>query len=160
MIEEFVGWAGLDDLACVHDNHPVGDIPHGGDVVADEDHAEAQLLLEVGEQIQHLGPHRHVEGRGRLVRDNDVRLKGERASDRDTLPLAARDLAWEHVKRSMPRLGTEPPEFVGIGLDSRGRAIELVVVLNESTGDWLIKHAQTPPQERIKRELGFGRRNS
>ena len=43
--------------------------------------------------------------------------------------------AWEHVKRSMPRLGTEPPEFV-------------------------IKHAQTPPQERIKRELGFGRRKS
>ena len=68
--------------------------------------------------------------------------------------------AWEHVKRSMPRLGTEPPEFVGIGIDSRGRAIELVVVLNESTGDWLIKHAQTPPQERIKRELGFGRRKS
>lgn len=66
--------------------------------------------------------------------------------------------AWNHVRRSMKRLGTDPPEFVAIGDDSRGRQIELVVVAMEETGDWLIKHAQTPPEERIKRELGYGRR--
>ena len=47
--------------------------------------------------------------------------------------------AWEHCIRSMPRL------------------LEVVAIRNEN-GDWLIKHAQTPPQERVKRELGFGRR--
>lgn len=65
--------------------------------------------------------------------------------------------AWLHCVRSMPRLGKEPEEHVGIGYDTSGRLIEVVAIRN-AAGDWLIKHAQTPPQERIKRELGFGRR--
>lgn len=65
--------------------------------------------------------------------------------------------AWLHCIRSMPRLGKEPEEHVGIGYDSTGRLIEVVAVRN-AEGDWLIKHAQTPPQPSIRRELGFGRR--
>ena len=65
--------------------------------------------------------------------------------------------AWFHCIRSMPRLGTDPEEHVGIGYDSSGRLLEIVALRNER-GDWLIKHAQTPPQESIKRVLGFGRR--
>ena len=65
--------------------------------------------------------------------------------------------AWLHCKRSMVRIGKEPEEHVGIGFDASGRLIEVVAIRNEA-GDWLIKHAQTPPQEKIKRELGFGRR--
>ena len=66
--------------------------------------------------------------------------------------------AWEHCIRSMPRLGKEPEEHVGIGYDSSGRLLEVIAIRNES-GDWLIKHAQTQPQERVKRELGFERRS-
>lgn len=66
--------------------------------------------------------------------------------------------AWNHVRRSMARLGTDPQEIVAIGDDSRGRQIEIVAVAKEETGDWLIKHAQTPPEEKIKRELGYERR--
>ena len=66
--------------------------------------------------------------------------------------------AWEHCIRSMPRLGKEPEEHVGIGYDSSGRLLEVIAIRNES-GDWLIKHAQTPPQERVRIELGFGRRS-
>ena len=65
--------------------------------------------------------------------------------------------AWVNCVRSMPRIGKEPEEHVGIGYDGAGRPIEVVAVRN-SSGDWLIKHAQYPPQERIKRELGFVRR--
>ena len=59
----------------------------------------------------------------------------------------------------MLRIGKEPEEHVGIGYDASGRLLEIVAIRNDQ-GDWLIKHAQTPPQERIKRELGFGRRLS
>ncbi|WP_165172362.1 hypothetical protein [Adlercreutzia sp. ZJ242] len=67
--------------------------------------------------------------------------------------------AWEFCIRSMPRLGKEPEEHVGIGYDASGRLVE-VVAIRSNAGDWLIKHAQTPPQESIKRELGLGRRKS
>ena len=67
--------------------------------------------------------------------------------------------AWLHCRRSMLRIGKEPEEHVGIGYDASGRLLEVVAIRN-AEGDWLIKHAQTPPQERIKRELGLGRRKN
>ena len=66
--------------------------------------------------------------------------------------------AWRFCARSMPRIGKEPEEHVGIGYDSHGRLLEVVAIRNKS-GSWLIKHAQTPPQEKIKKELGFERRS-
>lgn len=65
--------------------------------------------------------------------------------------------AWEFCIRSMARIGKEPEGHVGIGYDASGRLVEVVAIRN-SEGDWLVKHAQTPPQESTKRELGFGRR--
>ncbi len=65
--------------------------------------------------------------------------------------------AWRYCLRSMQRIGKEPEEHVGIGYDATGRLLEVVAIRGNS-GAWLIKHAQTPPQEKIKRELGFGRR--
>lgn len=63
--------------------------------------------------------------------------------------------AWLNAVASMPRLDAEPLEYVAIGPDARGRMLEVVAVLGN--GCWIIKHAQTPPQERVKRELGLGR---
>ena len=65
--------------------------------------------------------------------------------------------AWRYCLRSMQRIGKEPEEHVGIGYDATGRLLEVVAIRGNS-GAWLIKHAQTPPQEKIKCELGFGRR--
>ena len=65
--------------------------------------------------------------------------------------------AWRFCVKSMPRIGKDPEEHVGIGYDASGRLLEVVAIRGES-GAWLVKHAQTPPQESIKRELGFGRR--
>lgn len=64
--------------------------------------------------------------------------------------------AWEFCIRSMPRLGKNPDEYVAIGYDASGRLLELIAVRGND-GNWLIIHAQTPPQERVKRELGFDR---
>ena len=52
----------------------------------------SQLVLQADQQVHHLGAHRDVERRGRLVEHEDPRLDGERAGDGDALGLAAREL--------------------------------------------------------------------
>ena len=67
-------------------------------------YAEAQLALEIGQQVHHLGLDRHVERRDRFVADQDARAQREGAGDAHPLPLAA------------ARTGG------GSGRDGRGRA--------------------------------------
>ena len=76
------------------------------EVVGDEDHREAVRLLEVLEQVQHLGLHADVERRHRLVADDQGRVEHERPGDRDALALAARrtGAAW----LSPARVGSMP----------------------------------------------------
>ena len=57
LLENFLSLAGLDDPAEIHDRHPVADPAHGGQVVADEEIGEAEFVLQVGQEIQHLGAH-------------------------------------------------------------------------------------------------------
>ena len=86
----------LDRPAEIHDHHPVRHMFHHRQVVADEDIGEVQPLLEIGEKIEDLRLDRDVEGRDRLVENEDLRLQHERAGDRDALALAAR----EHMRIS------------------------------------------------------------
>jgi hypothetical protein len=58
--------------------------------MADEHHGEAETLLQLGQEVEHLGLHRHVERGHRLVRHDEARIGRERARDRDALALAAR----------------------------------------------------------------------
>ena len=67
-----VGGADLDDLAEVHHRDAVGDVAHHREVVRDEDVREAQLVLQVLEQVDDAGLDRHVERRHRLVEDEQL----------------------------------------------------------------------------------------
>lgn len=67
--------------------------------------------------------------------------------------------AWLNCVKSRPRLHKNPNEYLAIGIDGKGRYLELVAIRNDE-GDWLIYHAQTPPQKNAKRELQLGRRIS
>ena len=58
-----VGVGELDQLAGVEDRDAVRDVAHDGQVVGDEQVGDAELALEVLEQVDDLRPHRHVEGR-------------------------------------------------------------------------------------------------
>ena len=53
--DEFPGVGLLDDPAQVHHGDPVAHMPHGGEVVGDEDHRQTELLPEPGQQVQDLG---------------------------------------------------------------------------------------------------------
>ncbi|MCL2654606.1 MAG: hypothetical protein FWD65_02780 [Coriobacteriia bacterium] len=68
-------------------------------------------------------------------------------------------VAWKNCMRSRPRINKNPSECLAIGVDGKGRLLELVA-LRDTEGDWLIYHAMTPPAENAKRELQFDRRKS
>lgn len=59
--------------------------------------------------------------------------------------------------RMIPRIGTDPLQYVGIGPDAEGNLLEFVAIkqLMDGREMWLVYHAQRPPQESVKRELGF-----
>lgn len=47
----------------------------------------------------------------------------------------------------------------GFDLPTEGAALLEVVAIGNESDDWPIRHAQTPPQERVNRELGFEKRS-
>ena len=59
--------------------------------MGDEQVGEPELSLQALEEVEDLRLHRDVERRDRLVADEDLRVDGERAGDRDALALAARE---------------------------------------------------------------------
>ena len=89
VLVDVFGGAELDDLAVVHDGHHVGHEFHDAQVVADEDVGEAAFVLQLLEQIQHLGLDADVERRDRFVADDELGAGGERPGDADALALAA-----------------------------------------------------------------------
>ena len=94
-----IGMSGVaDDVACraafdnraeIHHRHLVGDLVDDAEIVGDEDHAHAQILLERAHQFQHLGLDGDVEGRGRLVGNQQLRTGRERERDHRALAHAA-----------------------------------------------------------------------
>ena len=91
-VVEVVAVADLDDLAEVHHGDPVRDVAYDGQVVRDHHVGQVELLLEVLEQVDHLGLDGDVERGDRLVGHDQLRLERERAGDADALALAAGEL--------------------------------------------------------------------
>ena len=100
---------GLDDPALQHHADPGGDALDDAEIVGDEQHRHAEPLLQVGQQRQDLRLHGHVEGGGRLVGDEQVRLAGERHRDHHPLALAAGELV--RVGAHAPRRVAQADEF-------------------------------------------------
>ena len=92
VLVEFVPAGYLDDLAQVHDRDPVGDVPHDGQVVGDEEVGEVEALLEGAEQVDDLSLNRNVEGGDGLVADDEGRVYGKGSGNADPLALAAAEL--------------------------------------------------------------------
>ena len=90
--EQLPGLGRLDDLARVHDRHPVGAAGDHTQVVRHQDHRHVELVAQPVDQLQDLLLHGHVERRGRLVGDEQLRLADQRHGDHDALPLAAGEL--------------------------------------------------------------------
>ena len=97
----------LDDAALVHHHHAVGQRAHDAEVVADEQHRQPHLVLQVLQQPDDLRLHRDVERRGRLVRHQHRRLEDQRPGDGDALALPAR----QFVRIALAEIAVEPDLF-------------------------------------------------
>jgi hypothetical protein len=94
--------------------------------VADEKVGQPELRLEVGQQVQHLRLHRHVERRDRFVEDQDARFGGERAGDADALRLPTGELVRVAVEELLAQVhgGEDLPDPLGAG--GRAKPVEVL----------------------------------
>jgi hypothetical protein len=102
--EDRLGRARVDDLSAVHDRDAVGDVGDDAEVVADHDHAQPELVLQLTEQVKDLRLSSHVQCGGRLVRDQEPRPQDERHRDHHALAHSARELMGERPQ-SLLRVG-------------------------------------------------------
>ena len=82
----------LDHLSAVHDGNVVRHLRDNAEVVGDEQDGRSMLALEVVHQLQDLRLNGDVQRGGRFVRDEQLRLTGQRHSDHHALTHAAGEL--------------------------------------------------------------------
>ena len=92
LVEDRPGGCVFDDLAAVHDRDVVGHLVDDAEIVRDEQNGGAVFLTQLVHELQDLRLNGHVERRGRLVRDQQLRTAGQRHGDHDTLPHTAGEL--------------------------------------------------------------------
>ena len=85
-------------MSGVEHQDVVGDVSDDAEVVSDEHVGVAGLALMVFEQIENLGLDGNVECRDGLIGDDEVRVGGERARERDPLLLTAAELAGPPIE--------------------------------------------------------------
>ena len=90
----------LDLEPGIHHEDAPAELGHHAEIVGDQDHGRAGALLQLPHQLQDLGLDRHVEGRGRLVGDEQLRPAGERHGDHHALA---------HPAGELVRVVVEPP---------------------------------------------------
>lgn len=115
----------LDQASPAHDRDPVRDLRHHGEVVRDEHVGQAELSLEVGQQVEDGRLDGDVEGAGGFVEHEQPGAEREGAGDGDALALAARELVRVTVlDRGVQADGFEefahPFPVAGAGAAGRG----------------------------------------
>ena len=104
--------AGLDDAARRHDVHPVGAVGDHADVVADQEHAEPEPLLEVVDEVETCAC---TETSSAVVGSSATSSRGragERQRDDDPLVEAAGQLVRERVQRLVHVVDADEPQQV------------------------------------------------
>src|SRR5437868_4616931 len=89
----------LDDDALLHHREAVADLGCDAQVVGDEEHREIELLSDLVQQLEHLGLHRDVERRHRLIADQQHGLHRQCARDANALALPAGELVRIALQR-------------------------------------------------------------
>lgn len=94
---ELLGVSHFDDLTQVHHRDSVTDMLYYAQVMGDEKVCQAEFLLKVFKQVDYLGLDGQIEGRDRLVSDDQARLHRKSAGDADALALPTREFMWVAV---------------------------------------------------------------
>src|SRR5690606_15472749 len=93
----------LDDLAQIHDGDAMGDEFNDAEVVRNREIGNAEIALQIAEEIEDLRLHRYVERRNGLVADDDIGVEGQSPGNADALALTTGKL----VRKIVGLVGTE-----------------------------------------------------
>ena len=91
-VEHLLDRAHLDRLARVHHRDAIAGLEDQAEIVRDVDHRGAEARADVLDQLDDAGLDRDVERGGRLVQQQQRRVRQQRHGDDHALLLAARDL--------------------------------------------------------------------
>src|SRR5882724_3330761 len=89
----------LDDLPEIHNGNPMADMGHRRQVMADEEIADPQRLLQMLQLVHDLRADRHVERRDRFIEYDQTRMRRQSSGDCDPLALPAAELVREQPRQ-------------------------------------------------------------
>src|SRR5690606_5487542 len=88
-----LGYIGdFNDFAISHDCDAVAEVGDDAEVVRNNYHAHSALSLQAADEVQHVCLHGDIQGSGRFVSDEEVRIARDSASDQHALRHSAGDL--------------------------------------------------------------------
>src|SRR6202023_197229 len=144
--EQFAPFRDLDDAPEIHHADAVRHVPDHGEVVADEEVGEAELVLQVAHQVEDLGLHGDIERGGRFVADDELGFGGERPGDRYALPLPAGKFVWIF------------PAVVGVqadqGQEFADPRLNVVLALDQIEGSDRLGNNGIDPKPRVEARIG------
>ncbi|MCM8735514.1 hypothetical protein M5E06_15250 [Azospirillum sp. A1-3] len=107
----------LDVAPQIHHRNPMADAADHGEVVREEQVRDAELHLQIHQQVDHLCLHRDIKRRHELVADDQLGVQRERPRDPQPLTLTAGKLAGELGHRFRPQadLREQPGQSVAEG---------------------------------------------
>src|SRR6202011_3243245 len=82
----------LDDLPEIHDRYAMGHVLDDGEIMTDEQEGEAEIELQIMQQVHDLHLDGYIERRNRLVTHDQVRLGSKCPRNPNTLALSAGEL--------------------------------------------------------------------
>src|SRR5439155_1491328 len=100
---QLVAGRGLHELAEVHHADARAQVPDDGEIVGDEEVADARALLDVPQQVHDLGADRHVERGDRLVEEDALRVRRERPRQRMRPPVGRSSLSTSRAVVVLPQ---------------------------------------------------------
>ena len=89
LVEDRAHAARLHDAAGIHHQHAVAEAGNDAKVVRDEDDRHAEFMLQAPDELKNLRLHGHVERRGGLVGDQQLRPRDEGRGNHHALAHAA-----------------------------------------------------------------------
>lgn len=97
--KEVFGRADFDEGAVLHDRNPVGEAPSDRQVMGDEEVGQVEVSFELNQKVEDRGLHRYVQGRGRLVEHDELRIEKQRSGEHDALGLTAAEFMGTTVEQ-------------------------------------------------------------
>ena len=97
MVEHITGRAVFHGTSGIHHQHLIADTGDHTQVMGDHNNRRVELILQLIEQRHDLRLHRHIQRRGRFIRNQQLRLAQQRHRNHNALAHPAGELMRIHI---------------------------------------------------------------